>query len=1416
MSMIMCMSGNDAVRSYVYSALLRAVAQVGPVSDWYPPLEKNATGDVVFKQVRTMRGGYNNQGIVTDGRAVWLRLVEQMREYVALHPALKQTLVDGDCAPELLDNFGGTTLPSMFRTAGDFQARAQSYADGLVRNYDWDVEQLQTFGDDELPHVDIFEDDGGRGSRETPWVLARYCAALIDKDDMIRAYDAAYASFQWPPNHPRGGADDSSPVHILKWLDDAQYEGVVTDEPPDDAYVAIVQRWLGVSAEGKRVVSVAPDMWIYREDGTRRRETVLGTPRSPSTFGTPVLFQVGTTWHFGCRASTQFVSAEGASPLSAPHTPVKWWQRPPPPRTERVVMRHDTDLLATWMLVEAQRGLDAWTGNDTTFDMDAVAPAGPGAQAAPRGIPAPPANLYDVRCWLGRKVWVVGGATSHAPPGPREFWATIINAFVGGPQGAQGAPPPTPNTVFGVEYVYLSSTGAQLKQYDYLTRADLAADSESTRDVAPGEVRPAAGYRSRVGYDFDSLVRIPFAAAGSGRIARAWEPPVYGKIVSIDTTTVTVDFGENYKKFHGTDRKFSRVQSKNAKLRLLAPEEEGPWLDAQVREKHNWFLMWTKLGNESFQKTRGWLLSGTLRQRYDHYSVFGVAKGMLWVHLPVLKAISELPRYKPVAGGVITLAEVVARMRGVLSAARRVFPGNLEAPNETNEQLDEMNEEDQINEDVEVKNAVSLSAFPHGSFMGWSKMTVGTKLDAWKTLSRSVALSRFSTSESNVQVQLDDADESAEQLAATTKALFDMWTPNVDGFYHVTQSSLLNNVQLASIYSGIGTMTHLRLACMALASPGQVGAQVQLDKYNQNVMVFAAADDPKPGTPYAASANGVSMDRECYNFCMAVDTSADYTLYTNAIYTRFIANGLNGNAPDAQDMLPMLFEKMNNEPYRASIVAVELPLFNPFLMSSKAVSAKRCFLLQTQADFVVQMSRIGTNTDRTQDKGPIVMGEYKTIMENNSPRASVLSKRNIKQVVTNAHLFRAMTGISVDYGVIFIATRRPNKTVYALLFSLQDIPVELERATLLAPVGENNDVLYVDKNTFACFRGGVPTSIDAWFPNFQVWNNNPAPAMPTGSWRENALKDSADDRPAAAGYNRTKRLVIDGYKAVAFTGVAGPVAGNDINFAVYTRTTPITVFDVAPHTAYIYNGIVPPPPGPAADEEVEEDDEGAAPFVGAGPVGLARRQKNPDEQHADLRMKLFQAVRDEASTIWEEADRDALGLQDTPYDTHSVNNLFNMLKQFSFADDPACLKKPAGWAEEAQGQGRFASILLKLQPGAAARTPVGRMDTAFLNRPALRYDPQDRDLDDRDVLSILIRTLNRLVNESVQRRFVLPKTSVGALDEPVHPSNTGVTRGDAARRFLHLSQRAFWSKDMFDYALAIYKVEAKKLRAKLE
>ena len=218
-----------------------------------------------------------------------------------------------------------------------------------------------------------------------------------------------------------------------------------------------------------------------------------------------------------------------------------------------------------------------------------------------------------------------------------------------------------------------------------------------------------------------------------------------------------------------------------------------------------------------------------------------------------------------------------------------------------------------------------------------------------------------------------------------------------------------------------------------------------------------------------------------------------------------------------------------------------------------------------------------------------------------------------------------------------------------------------------------------------------------------------------------------------------------------------------------------------------------------------------APFYGAGPTDFRTRVRTEDDQGQSA---LYEAVREEASDIAERMwQGQGIGQRRIDAILADVNRFFLFLREFSFQGRG--VRPPDDWDEAMveEEDGRFGPLHV------GQGVPLNRMDAEYLNPPkddngeplypTHRTDPDTGawrlltdDEKQRQVEAILCRTLNRLINDRVQRVYILPRADQLRRNDPLHPENPAVTVREAAEQFLHVSQRALWTPVALQWALA--------------
>lgn len=917
-------------------------------------------------------------------------------------------------------------------------------------------------------------------------------------------------------------------------------------------------------------------------------------------------------------------------------------------------------------------------------------------------------------------------------------------------------------------------------------------------------------------------------------------------------------------------------EPEKAKIKILSPREAERLnvLDDERRETHNFFLAWKyadRTTGKNSMSARGWFPNGDMRE----------LKETLWIHWPLMRRVIRVcPPLSPVGEGSVERDTLVQRCRQALINARKVVPPTVlseiakQSVFADNNEDDEEREEDAAEEDIISGSA----AYPSTFFFGWSKMHF--KLD------RSTARSRFTffkyAGGAIAEASQSHDGEGAAQLIEEVERT---WTHPGDALYAVARSSLLLNVQLANTYSYIGTQAHLRLA-ISMVSSGRErrDGRVQLDLYDPRRHVFAAAEGNLnlPDSPFFKLHNVWRVQEDVYDFCMGGNDS---------IYAKFTAPfASEPGQPPSAEVLERMFREMFREmeapggagpAWGASVVSVEYPLINPWLMCKHKATSRRCYFSQTQADFVLHVQPPG-------EPGFVLLGDFKTVMEVSSP--DVAKARNVQQVFANARIFEAMTGVRVRYGALVVATRRPEQTVYVIIMPLYTPDRAIERAhgprvaeekaayddlvrqsffhALLDPFeGQDRRSIFADAGLVGVFDKGIAASVGkdtkaAWEAlgeafAFKLLREDGDDVL--GRALEGEVPRASytiDAQWAEAGRGRAEAddgPVVDAdedeptEEEAAAAGPAVPAAAPLPGWGAKDLPASLISFDQsakwvlarskkqksAAKTEYaIYlnpgekqYGAVEALPR-AEQVQARRPDAVGNPFIGL-PVDLERRRQNRDESeaHAELRTQLSADVVARAEAAYDSLPRDVREeLEDPHVSLDKLNSLFRHLKDFTLPGGAPELDPEPGWAAvtapRGAAPGQFDDLLLRTRSGVV---PVNRM--GHLNRPADEYPPRTapradgggpRDVDASDYHEVLKRTLHRLVNERVQRAYVVPDALTEAVNEaePVHPE-AAITRGDAVRRFLHLSQRPFWDERLLRYGAEVLDEEARRLEAQL-
>jgi len=158
-----------------------------------------------------------------------------------------------------------------------------------------------------------------------------------------------------------------------------------------------------------------------------------------------------------------------------------------------------------------------------------------------------------------------------------------------------------------------------------------------------------------------------------------------------------------------------------------------------------------------------------------------------------------------------------------------------------------------------------------------------------------------------------------------------------------------------------------------------------------------------------------------------------------------------------------------------SLLATEYPIFHPFCMFWH--TRHRVFkFFTTQIDFILR------GTYQNNEKG-VIIGEYKTLIENRQPTERIINPKAFSQALCNAILFELQTNIRVCGVLILFTTRR--ETVYAAKIDIEkhrssQAFVELVNVITMRPGFKDSDgMAYYDGR---CYVSHTKTT----FPKIQL------------------------------------------------------------------------------------------------------------------------------------------------------------------------------------------------------------------------------------------------------------------------------------------------------------------------------------------
>jgi hypothetical protein len=677
------------------------------------------------------------------------------------------------------------------------------------------------------------------------------------------------------------------------------------------------------------------------------------------------------------------------------------------------------------------------------------------------------------------------------------------------------------------------------------------------------KTRSKGGTRRSVRFDWPTNVSAVYwetlrLAEGTGErptiVARVFAQPHFFAIVRSCVGTgdnegggqntgsvIELDFGPHYERLHKTKtRKFTFPEAVAAHIHVLGDVRRDPkatpWSEKHKLWVHNAALAWkyadvkSKTSKQNMYVLPRQFLATKENIEYDDPRELGPAKGLLWLHWPLIRRLAALPRFAPetpVPGDDELVRRIVSRLRNFCEQSHKIIPASVLS------EVAKLNKKVVVNDD----DAVVSSAFPSGYFLGWSSM----KVPLFSSIAASAA-EEEAAEEDAVVVDSDDDDKAPAAPARGARGgevtplknvavalarcelgkeietsvrppqngaaptwfgteayksrqdyidrLNKEWEPYQDGLYLLSRTSLLLQVQMANAYAHIGTRAHLRLALRSVTAtePHRVAdGTVALDQYDRNEFFFAAAEfSPADGgafvrypvlTPSTDAAYGVLG--EVYDMAMSDEAG---------LYTAFSA-GVLGKSPGMaalEYLVAKTFDALfgvrpGDEYFEARACAAELPVINPFLMVSKTNKKRRCLFVQTQADSVLVVKR-------GDDEQFVVMVDYKNRME--SSPVKVLDSKEVAQVTTNARLFEAMTGIRVDYGMLVMSTRRPSELVHLTTWRLNGECTQgdtLSRARfverteflcLMSPVSADCKGVYADRGSACAFSKGALAAVE--------------------------------------------------------------------------------------------------------------------------------------------------------------------------------------------------------------------------------------------------------------------------------------------------------------------------------------------------
>jgi len=201
-----------------------------------------------------------------------------------------------------------------------------------------------------------------------------------------------------------------------------------------------------------------------------------------------------------------------------------------------------------------------------------------------------------------------------------------------------------------------------------------------------------------------------------------------------------------------------------------------------------------------------------------------------------------------------------------------------------------------------------------------------------------------------------------------------------DAFHQVANSGLLNSAQLSSLYSGVGTRVHLALGFTPLMRDRTTRI---LDDSEALFVQLHHLDRDLKTSPYDKSGETITLKPVFVEWVFEV------------FYERFIQH---------------VFERLAGTPW-----AVEFPVYHPGLLVGRSGRLK---CPQTFLDAVFRMP-----------DGSLTLVDYKTLMQARPPNDRLRDAKNLRQIVTNAAFFQAMTKVRIQRAALVYITRVGTVTV---------------------------------------------------------------------------------------------------------------------------------------------------------------------------------------------------------------------------------------------------------------------------------------------------------------------------------------------------------------------------------------------------